>query len=367
MLEQMVLGNSTPELAQRAKARIEEAIQAGRSKAGKVIKGVLDTVIQDKIVKSDVLRFGAAGKYGLRVWTPNPETEVRDMDTIHPHALRQVAQRVEVPWAYLEMLQSKGDWGHDLLARSLNELYEHRGNDKYLIRRVNGQIRGFLSDRYRRVDAGPIIESFVQACDAVGALPYEGYASDTKFAIQAIIPKAFEPIKNEIIAYGVNIEDSSFGNGPTQVSIFVLRGVCLNGMIATRAVRQIHLGRQATDDFAYEQDTYEADSKALALKIRDVVKGYLAPESIEGMLVGVAKAHDEKVEAKDVSEFLKKSMTKSEVERIVSRFNDADVEMLPPGNTKWRLANAISWIAGETEEAEKKIELQKLAGSILKV
>ena len=31
----------------------------------------------------------------------------------------------------------------------------------------------------------------------------------------------------------------------------------------------------------------------------------------------------------------------------------------------WRLSNAISWVAGETEDAERKLEISKLAGQIL--
>jgi hypothetical protein len=31
----------------------------------------------------------------------------------------------------------------------------------------------------------------------------------------------------------------------------------------------------------------------------------------------------------------------------------------------WRLSNAISWVAGQTDDPERKLDLQKIAGSVL--
>jgi len=35
------------------------------------------------------------------------------------------------------------------------------------------------------------------------------------------------------------------------------------------------------------------------------------------------------------------------------------------GNTTWCLSNAISWVAGQTENAERKLDLMKVAGEVL--
>jgi hypothetical protein len=35
------------------------------------------------------------------------------------------------------------------------------------------------------------------------------------------------------------------------------------------------------------------------------------------------------------------------------------------GNTNWRLSNAISWIAGQTKETERNLDLMKTAGEVL--
>jgi hypothetical protein len=63
---------------------------------------------------------------------------------------------------------------------------------------------------------------------------------------------------------------------------------------------------------------------------------------------------------------LRKSLTKGEVEQVTTAFNSPDVENLPPGNTDWRLSNALSWVAGQTQDAERKLDFMKLAGAVIK-
>jgi len=42
-----------------------------------------------------------------------------------------------------------------------------------------------------------------------------------------------------------------------------------------------------------------------------------------------------------------------------------DVELLPAGNTSWRLSNAVSWLAGQVEDGERRLELEKVAGQLV--
>ena len=54
------------------------------------------------------------------------------------------------------------------------------------------------------------------------------------------------------------------------------------------------------------------------------------------------------------------------VEAVVDAFNSPEVEMLPPGNTTWRMSNAISWIANtKVEDEGRTLEVMKVAGAIL--
>ncbi len=47
-------------------------------------------------------------------------------------------------------------------------------------------------------------------------------------------------------------------------------------------------------------------------------------------------------------------------------FDGPDVVNLPPGNTKYRLSNAISWFSQTKDvSVDKKLDLQRLAGELL--
>ena len=75
-------------------------------------------------------------------------------------------------------------WARELLAHNLKTIFANRfGKSRYLLRSVHGEVRGFLSDRYRRLDSRPIIEAFATAVRQKGALPYDGYVTDTKVAL----------------------------------------------------------------------------------------------------------------------------------------------------------------------------------------
>ena len=62
---------------------------------------------------------------------------------------------------------------------------------------------------------------------------------------------------------------------------------------------------------------------------------------------------------------LKKVLNKGEAEAAFNAYASPDVYNLPEGNTAWRLSNAISWIAGQTEDAERKLDLMRVAGDVL--
>jgi hypothetical protein len=287
---------------------------------------------------------------------------------LHPHALQQAASRVGLPWAYARHLldDDQQPWGQALLAHNLNRLFEeHTGNARFLLRSVGGEVRGFLSDRFRRLDSRPIVDAFALACGQVGALPVEGYMTDTKMAIKALLPRVYEPVQHEVMAFGAVLENSDFGNGALAIRAFCLRLWCTNYAIADVGTREVHLGGRLPEDITFSEETYNLDTRRMASAVGDVVRGQLAPARVEMFLDAIRKANDDKIDPRQVGQALRKTLNKREVEQVVEAFNSPDVEMLPPGNTTWRLSNAVSWVAGQTTDAERKLDLMKAAGALL--
>jgi hypothetical protein len=349
--------------AEEARRKIEAMIDEGRIRGASVMEKVEREVPEDILVKSAALEFTPFHNddLGVEIKGQGP----RDRMGLHKNARSQACHRVHLPEAYVNSLLEKGQWGRELVAANLNELYKHE-DARHLLRTYNGTVRGFLSDRFRRMDSRPLLEAFAGACKKVGAVPVNGYATDTKVALKAMIPHIFEPVKNEVMAFGLVWENSDYGNGAMSIRAFLLRLWCTNYAITDTAIRQVHLGRRLDDALAWSDRTHKLDTEALASAIDDIVVDALSEDRTTQYCNAIIRASLEKVEGKDIGDFLKRNgVLKGEAEEIIKGFNTPDVERLPPGNTKWRMSNAISLFAGGLDDNERKLDLMKVAGAVL--
>lgn len=347
--------------------KLEQLILQGRSRASEVVDYVMNHQPSDRLAWGANLRF-----------TPDPEQNAVLIDypdreagviqqRLHRNSIQQMAQTTDLPLKFIDGLQQTAEpWGRELLAHNLHTLFSNRfAKSRYLLRSVSGEVRGFLSDRYRRLDSRPIVEAFATAVGQKGALPYNGYVTDTKVALQAIMPEVYEPIPGEMVAYGLSLENSDFGNGALSVRAYLLRIWCSNLAITQEEMRQVHLGRRLDESVLYSQRTYQLDAETTVSALRDVIEGQLSAESLRQRMDAVRQAHEQSVDVGSARDLLRKALLKTEAEAVIEAYNSPDTENLPAGNSTWRLSNAISWVAGHTEDAERKLDLMKLAGEVL--
>lgn len=351
------------EAAKLARTKFEAEIARGKNRAMAVIEQVETQIPVDRVVNNKALNFRVEMS-ALKVQLGG-KTEV--VEGFHRNALAQAAERVGMPLVYIDKLMTKGDWGRELVAENLNELYHNSEAARYLTRSVNGEVRGFLSNAYRRMDSRPILEAFVGAAQKVGAIPVDGYALDTKVMLKAVLPMIFEPVPHEVMLFGVAFETSDFGNGKLSIRSFVDRLWCTNRAISTDDLAKVHIGGRLTEDMDLSHHTYELDTKTMASAAKDVVRKSLGAGNVNLFLEGIKRANEQKIEGRAISDFLKaQKLTKVEQEKVIEAFNSPEVEMLPAGMTTWRMSNAISWIANtQVEDEERKIDLMKIAGTAI--
>lgn len=348
--------------ATEARGKFEAEIERGKTRALAVIEQVERDVPQDRIVAAKKLNF-IPENGRIKVQFPDSENTV---EGFHRHAIGQAAAKAEIPLAFIDRLMEKGAWGADLVAENLNRIYHNGNGAKYLTRSVKGEVRGFLSDSYRRMDSRPILEAFVNGISNFGAVPVDGYALDTKVALKVVLPYVFEPADHEVMIFGAAFENSDFGNGAISVRSFVERLWCTNRAISTEDLRKIHLGSRMSEDLTFSERTYRLDTQTMASMVNDIVQNTLAPPNVKRYLDIVKQANEEKIEPAKVMAYLKKNLRKAEAENVIEAFNSPDIEMLPAGQTKWRMSNAISWIANsKIEDEERKLDLMKIAGAVL--
>lgn len=353
--------------AKEARGKFEAEIERGKTRALAVIEQVNSQMPVDHVYPLHKLEFGAVSANGKK-----PSVSVRfpngEENPLHRHAVQQAASKVSIPLTYIDnLLEKQDDWRHQLVAHNLNELARNaERKTRILTRSVKGEVRGFLSDSYRRMDSRPILESFIGAMQKFGAVPVDGFALDTKIAIKAVLPYVFEPVPYEVMIFGAYFGNSDFGDGAVDVRTFIERLWCTNRAIGSEELRKIHLGARLSEDLQLSKRTYELDTQTMASAVSDIMIGTLAPTRVEQSLALIRKANEEKVAASDVTAFLKKNLRKDEAENVLESYISPDIENLPAGASRWRLSNAISWIANSKIEDEgRKLEVMKIAGQVL--
>lgn len=369
--------------AKQMRDRLHSNIEHAKKNAVAAIERIQKEVPQDKVVRARAMEFdyNDAGQFAVQYKVPGDARTTIVEETVHPWAFAQIAEFARIPKSYLQYLMglhevvkdggARGEtvyhkWGAKLACDNLNKIFAHAdAEEKRLIRSVGAQTRGFLSTKYKRRHPGHMIDGFVEACKKFDLLPYTVTATDTKHMVRAVLDGIVEPVPNECLGIGVVYAESPYGNGATAVSIFIERMWCTNQAVLSTDLRSAHVGGRLSEDFAWSEETYLADTKATILQVQDMMQAYVSPQAIKRLCDTVKLAHETKIEPKQLEAFIKKNLSKEDAEAVADCYRSADVEMLPAGNTVWRASNALSFFAGKVKDEEKKYDIQKLAGQLL--
>ena len=202
--------------------------------------------------------------------------------SLHDNAIAQLADRMGIPQRYLRNLASGEPWAIMLAAHVLNQHSDWTQRSRVLVRTVGHQVRGVLSDSYRRLNSVEILTAFVQEAAGQGAVISDAYMNDTKVWAETILPTPITvPTKNNgdvIIFAGARFSTSDYGDGAVDMRAFMLNGACLNGMVRESVMKQVHLGSKLPDNLALSQQTYELDTKTTVSAVRAVIR---SPRAIQ--------------------------------------------------------------------------------------
>lgn len=292
--------------------------------------------------------------------------------TMHDNAIYQVADRMGIPSRYLRSLAQGEPWAILLAAHLLNQHSEWTQRSRVLVRTVGSQVRGVLSDSYRRLNSVEILTAFVQEAAGQGAVISDAYMNDTKVWAETILPTPITvpTAKNGdvIIFAGARFSTSDYGDGAVDMRAFLLNGACLNGMVRESVMKQVHLGSKLPDNLALSDETYRLDTQTTVSAVKDLTKGLFSRDNLMQRAIEIQGASEIEV---DFNHELKR-LTKDggllktegkEVEKILMRNNPDDG--VQGGATLWKLTQAITAHARELTP-ERSRELHEISGSLLK-
>jgi hypothetical protein len=357
---------SASEAAALARTKMEDLVNNGRTQAAGVIEKISTTVIDDFLAPSNVIKFRPDTDGNMELVAETSKSQI--IKKLHRNALYQAASigKAPNPQRFIDWFYDNN--AQDLLGQSLTKEFSNHEQRRHLIRSVGDESRAILSNSFKRIDARLMLEKYVEACEAIGALPYEGYVEDTRLVIRAILPMVFEPVANEVMLFGIEWYTSDFGHGANTIRLFNMRMWCTNLAMLNDVLRQIHLGKRLDENINFSPETYLAESNMMSLMMRDVIQNCLAPARIDAYLKGIKEASEAEIKGKDVKGLLRKhGLTTDQAQEVTDEFTSGEIEMLPPGQNLWRLSNALSWVANTKEQTDEKFLFQKAAGKILPV
>ena len=312
---------------------------------------------------SPVITFSANGS--LRMDMPDGQF------TLHDNAIGQLADRMGIPQRYLRGLASGDPWAKQLAATLLNEHSGWTQRSRVLVRTVGKQVRGVLSDSYRRLNSVEILTAFVQEAADQGAVISDAYMNDTKIWAETILPTPLTvPTANNgdvVIFAGARFSTSDYGDGAVDMRAFLLNGACLNGMVRESVMKQVHLGSKLPDNLQLSQQTYELDTKTTVSAVRDLTKGLFSKDNLMKKAIEIQGASEMEVDFEHELKRLTRDggllkQEGKEVEKILMR-NDPE-DGVQGGATLWKLTQAITAHARELSP-ERSRELHELSGQLL--
>lgn len=312
---------------------------------------------------SPVITFSANGS--LRMDMPDGQF------TLHDNAIGQLADRMGIPQRYLRGLASGEPWAKQLAATLLNEHSGWTQRSRVLVRTVGKQVRGVLSDSYRRLNSVEILTAFVQEAADQGAVISDAYMNDTKIWAETILPTPLTvpTAKNGdvVIFAGARFSTSDYGDGAVDMRAFLLNGACLNGMVRESVMKQVHLGSKLPDNLQLSQQTYELDTKTTVSAVRDLTKGLFSKDNLMKKAIEIQGASEIDVDFEHELKRLTRDggllkQEGKEVEKILMH-NDPE-DGVQGGATLWKLTQAITAHARELSP-ERSRELHELSGQLL--
>ena len=346
---------------------LKKIIETGQRTAGNTIRRVMTEIPVDLITGNKKIGWSFDEHGSIRLSVDGQDSAPYDTDQrIHRHAFGQFATRYNIPVRYLDRLiegATANAWERDLALTTLNGHAKNVGG-RVMLRSYQGQVRGVMSDRYRRLDSRPLLDSLLGALDETGFVVYAGTGSDVKVSIRALKPEIYD-IEGDPVVFGLEWTNSDYGAGKHEVRVYVLRTVCLNGMTGESIMSNTHLGKRADADLKLSEATRRKEQDYFSALIREAVIEKAGPVQVEKTIARVRHAAKERIElGESLPVALRRALSGPEQERVRALFESDESVMLPPEPTVHRLSNCLSWMARTASNPERSMDLEKLAGSV---
>ena len=282
-------------------------------------------------------------------------------------AHQQIASRLNIPYRYYQKMQTEQP---ALLDENVNTWLTH-SPERRMVRVLDGKVRAFLSDRYRRLDNLELCAAVLPVIREMKGANIESCEVTESHLYLKVINKKMkaEVTVGDAVQAGFVVSNSEVGLGSLLVEPLVYRLVCKNGLICKDyAQKKYHVGRQVeeSEDAAYEiysDATLRQDDKAFFMKVQDTVR-CAADEAkfqltVERMreTMNIPLEHEPMKEVELLAD--KFMLTQGERGDVLRQL------FIGKDNSRYGLMNAVTAASKLCKDYERATELERIGGEIL--
>lgn len=242
-------------------------------KTGKSLTELATELARQNETKHDYLM--PAGRALAVIEDDRPALQLADVGTlpIGTFCHGQLAERLGVPRRYYDRMTGAAP---SLWVQSINTWLREIADEQRMFRVMDGKVRAFLSDRYRRMDNFDVANVALPILMESGDMELASCeVTERRLYLKALFPgRRAEVAVGDIVEAGVMLCNSEVGDGALSVSPFLHRLVCLNGAVINDARwSRFHIGKQQkVEGVRLAADTQQAQDKAMLLELRDVIR-----------------------------------------------------------------------------------------------
>lgn len=298
---------------------------------------------------------------------------------ITEHAHRQIAGRLQIPWKfYFRMLEDHPD----IVIDSVNKLFEREPGTR-LLRTMDGKLRAFLSNRYKRIDNDEVLSSALPAIvkgDLETTL-LSSQVTDRNLYVKCLLTG--DEMQQEIgmtrdgtpdiVRPGFILKNSEIGTGSLSVSAFFFRSFCHNGCVFGKTdafeFKRTHLGGALIEGAAFEvlsDKSKKLEDEAILSQVNDVMHAIATPEFVDmmGNKLRSLKEGDTIKNPVPAIELLAKenSLTQGEADRVLQNLiEDRDY-------SRWGVVNAVTKVANtDAVSYDRASDLEVLGSRLIDI
>lgn len=282
-----------------------------------------------------------------------------------------------------------GNEAPDLLATNVNYWAERDGRN-FLVRTLDDKVRAFMSDRFRSLDNVELFFTAFQEAKEVGANIVQADLTENNFYLKILHPEwavKVEDFRTNVWARktnrpggslyhvldhleedggqwlvpGISIRNSDTGYSSLHGELFCFDTICWNGLVHSRTLHQVHLGKQQEVGFV-SNETRELEDRAIWSKVRDMIKAGFNKDKFLELVKKLQNATEIEV-----------AEPMAAVDLVVKNFGFSDDdkqsilnELLAAGsNSVYGLLTAVTAVGRDKTNQDEAIKFERAGGDIL--